>query len=68
MTLNRPFPSFKNSHFQNEAKYENFVVKMSLICHFNGFALSLALNQRLEVTGKWPIEHFKATGKSHVVD
>ena len=36
--------------------------------HINGFALSLALNQRLEATGKWPIEHFTATGKSHVVE
>ena len=36
--------------------------------HVNGFALSLALNERLEVTVKWPIEHFTATGKSHVVD
>ena len=75
MTLNRPFPSFKNSHFQNEAKCKNFVAKMSLICmrkknhfHVNGFVLSLALNQRLEATRKWPIEHFTATGKSHVVD
>ena len=24
--------------------------------HINGFALSLALKQRLEATGKWPIE------------
>ena len=36
--------------------------------HVNGFVLSLALNQRLEATRKWPIEHFTATGKSHVVD
>ena len=48
---------------------------MSLICmriknhfHVNGFVLSLALNQRLEATPKWPIEHFTATGKSHAVD
>ena len=75
MTLNRPFSSFKNSHFQNEAKCKNFVVKMSLICrriknhfHVNGFVLSLALNQRLEATRKWPIEHFTVTGKCHVVD
>ena len=36
--------------------------------HVNGFALSLALNERLELTAKWPIGHFTATGKSHVVD
>ena len=43
---------------------------MSTKNHFqvNGFALSLALNERLEVTAKWRIEHFTATGKSHVVD
>ena len=29
---NRPFPSYKKSHFQNEAKCETFVVKMSFIC------------------------------------
>ena len=50
---NRPFPSSKKSHFQNEAKCETFVVKMSFICiiikthfHINGFALSLALKVR----------------------
>ena len=48
--VNRPFPGSKKSHFQNEAKCETFVVKMSFICitiknhfHINGFALSLAL-------------------------
>ena len=29
---NESFPSFKISHFQIEAKYKTFVVKMSLIC------------------------------------
>ena len=50
---NRPLPSSKKSHFQNEAKCETFVVKMSFICiiikthfHINGFALSLALKVR----------------------
>ena len=48
---NRPFPSFKNSPFQNEAKCK--LVKMSLICmriknhfHTKAFALTQALNQR----------------------
>ena len=52
----RPFPSSRNSHFQNEAECETFVVKMSSICmriknhfHSNSFALSLALKQILEV-------------------
>ena len=60
--MNRPFPSSKNSHFQNEAKCETFVVKMSFICiiiknhfHINGFALSLALKVRFFGTRKWPI-------------
>ena len=59
---NRPFPSSKKSHFQNEAKCETFVVKMSFICmiiknhfHINGFALSLTLKVRLFGTRKWPI-------------
>ena len=30
--LNRPSPSSRKSHFQNEAKCETFVVKMSFIC------------------------------------
>ena len=29
---NRPFPSSKNSHFQNEARYKTFSVKKSFIC------------------------------------
>ena len=72
MTVNRPFPCFKNSHFQNEAKCKIVVV---LICvtikshfHVNGFAFGIALNQRLEATRKWRTEHFTATGKSHVVE
>ena len=51
--VNGPFPSSKKSHFQNEAKCETFVVKMSFICiiienhfHINGFALSLVLKVR----------------------
>ena len=59
---NRPFPSSKKSHFQNEAKCETFVVKMSFICmiiknhfHINGLALSLTLKVRFFGTRKWPI-------------
>ena len=59
---NRPFPSSKKSHFQNEAKCETFVVKMSFICmiiknnfHINGLALSLTLKVRFFRTRKWPI-------------
>ena len=60
---NRPFPSSKKSHFQNEAKCETFVVKMSFISmtiknhfHINGFALNLALKVRLFGTRKWPVD------------
>ena len=61
--FNRPFPSSKKSHFQNEAKCETFVVKMSFICiiienhfHINGFALNLVLKVRFFGTRKWPIQ------------
>ena len=57
--MNRLLPRFKNSHFQNEAKYKTLLVKMSFICmrlkiHFsaNGFALGLALKQRLGTARK----------------
>ena len=50
--FNRPLPSSKNRHFQNEAKCKSFLVKMSLICirmknHFyiKGWALNLVLIQ-----------------------
>ena len=59
--LNTPFPSSKISNFQNEAKCETFVLKMSFICiiiknHFriNGLALSIALKVRFFGTRKWP--------------
>ena len=58
----RPLLNSYNSHLQNEAKCETFLVK-SYIClriknhfHVNGFALSLALKQRLRVTRKWSID------------
>ena len=53
------FQSSKISRFQNEAKCKTFPVKMSFMCrrikhhfHMNGFALSLALKQRLGATRK----------------
>ena len=56
--LNRPFPSSKKSHFQNEAKCETFLVKMSFICiiiknhfHINGLGLSLTLKVRFSELG-----------------
>ena len=60
---NRPFPSSKKFHFQNEAKCETFVVEMSFICiiikthfHNKGFALSLVLKVKLFGTRKWPVK------------
>ena len=68
IVANRPFPSSKKSHFQNEAKCETFVVKMSFICiiienhfHINGFALSLVLKVRFFGTRKWPIWNASVT-------
>ena len=49
-------------HFQSEVKCKTFVVEMSFIymrikTHFNiiGFALSVALKQRLGATKQWPL-------------
>ena len=49
---NRPLPSSKNPHFQNEARSTTFLVKMSFICmrmkndfHINGWAPTLVLKQ-----------------------
>ena len=64
VVVNRPFPSSKKFHFQNEAKCETFVVEMCFNydankTHFHnkGFALSLVLKVKLFGTRKWPI-HF----------
>ena len=61
--FNRPFPSSKKFHFQNEAKCETFVVEMSFNydankTHFHnkGFAPSLVLKVKLFGTQKWPIQ------------
>ena len=50
---NRPLPSSKNPHFQNEARCTTFLVKMSFICmrmkndfHIKGRAPTLVLKQR----------------------
>ena len=32
MQVNGPLPSSKNLHFQNEARYTTFLVKVSFIC------------------------------------
>ena len=51
--VNRPLPSSKNPHFQNEAKGTTFLVEMRFICmrrknnfHIKGRALNLVLIQR----------------------
>ena len=62
---NRPHPSSKNLHFQNEARCTAFLVKMSFICmrmkndfHIKGWAPTLALKQRPGGTRKWPISPY----------
>ena len=63
---NGPFPSSKNPHFQNEANWKTFHVKLSFICmrnknyfHIKEFALNLVLKKTLEATRKWPCNwHF----------
>ena len=59
---NRPFPSSRNPHFQNEANCTTFVVKMSLICTRIKKILLISMASHLAhfeteafATGKWPI-------------
>ena len=61
--VNRPLPSSKNPHFQNEAKCTTFLVEMGFNCmrmknhfHIKGGALNLVLIQRPEQTRKWLIK------------
>ena len=67
---NRPFPSSKKPHSQNEAKCKTFLVKISFICmiiknhfHKKGFALGLVLKQRPAASRKWPIIVFHRYGE-----
>ena len=62
LDFNRPFPSCKKSHFQNEAECEAIDMKMISYSHANethfhntGFALSLVLKVRFFGSRKWPI-------------
>ena len=61
ITVKKAISEFQKPHFQNEPKFQTFLVIMSFICmklkkyfHINGSALSLSLKQRLEATRKWP--------------
>ena len=70
---NRPLPSSKTPHFQNEAKCRTFLMKMSFICmriknhfHIKGWVLNLVLIQRLGETRKWPVASLDCFGDSHV--
>ena len=61
-TWNRTLSSSKNPHFQNEARFTTFLVKMSFICmrmkndfHIKDWAPTLVLKQRPGGTRKWPI-------------
>ena len=53
---NGPFPSSKNSHFRNGATWTAFLVLVKNHIQINGFAISLALKQRLGENRKWPIQ------------
>ena len=71
--VNRPFPSSKKSHFQNEAKCEAIDMKMIFNYYANkthfhnkGFALSLVLKVRFFGTRKWPIHRIKGTCKTYI--
>ena len=68
MCDNRPPPSSKNPHFQNEEKCTTFLVEMSFICirmknHFRikGLALHLVSMQRPAETRKLLIKDIKDT-------
>jgi len=61
---NRPLPSSKKPHCQNEARCTTFLVKMSFICmrmkndfHIKGWAPTLVLKQRPGRTRKWSIDN-----------
>ena len=67
--VNRLFPSSKNFHFRNKAKWKTFLMKISFVCmriknpfYINGFALSFALKKTLEATQKWPINPLRPNG------
>ena len=71
---NRPLPSSKNPHFQNEARCTTFLVKMSFICmrmknhfHIKGWTLNLVLIQRLGGTRKWPIRWPRGFGALNAI-
>ena len=62
LRVNKPFPSCFELHYENEAKYKVFVMKISFhsyanktYFHMKSFALSLAFVVRFKVTRKWPI-------------
>ena len=44
---NRPLPSSKNPHFQNEAKCTTFLVKMSFICTWEWKIISISKDEHL---------------------
>ena len=68
MCDNRPPPSSKNAHFQNEEKCTTFLVEMSFICirmknhfHIKGLALNLVSIQRPGETRKLLTKDIKDT-------
>ena len=73
--FNRPFPSSKKPHFQNEAKCEAIDMKMIFnyyanISHFHnkGFALSLVLKVRFFGIPSSKKPHFQNEAKCEAID
>ena len=59
---NRPFPSCFEPHYESEAKYKAFRMRISFVCiwmktnfYVKMFALSHAFLRRFKATRKWPI-------------
>ena len=57
LNYNKPLPSSKNPHFQNEVRCTTFLIcmRMKNDFHIKGSAPTLVLKQRPGETRKWPI-------------
>ena len=56
--LNRPNPSSKNSHFQNEVKCKTFLVKIRSRSHGSGQIFEhFVYTGTAQRAKKWPINH-----------
>ena len=55
ISVNRPFPSCLEPHFESEAKCKVFIMKISFIHTMKSFARSLAFIMRFTATRKWSV-------------